>query len=113
MSTVVAALFTWPLGDDAALIPRTPELADAHFALVEANHRRLARWFPDAYQQPPTREEIRANLEVAGRLGFTQDGVLREYAAFPQERRDLVVYRLLACEWANPSAGKPPPGHRR
>ena len=36
---------------------------------------------------------------VAQRLGFTQEGVLREYAAFPDERRDLVVYGLLAREW--------------
>jgi ribosomal-protein-serine acetyltransferase len=36
---------------------------------------------------------------VAERLGFTQEGVLREYAAFPDERRDLVLYGLLAPEW--------------
>ncbi|MGW5670235.1 GNAT family N-acetyltransferase [Micromonospora sp. NPDC003776] len=189
MSTVTAALFTWPLGDDVALIPRTAALADAHFALVQANYQRLARWFPDAFQEPPTRDGVRANLERAGRawldgselplsiavkveggwrlvgwanlvidaparsaevgywldagfegrglvtrtltalldhafgplglarvglqttadntrsrsvaerLGFTQEGILREYAAFPEERRDLVVYSLLAREW--------------
>lgn len=189
MSTVTAALFTYPLGDDAALIPRTPALAEAHFALVEANYKRLARWFPDAFQQPPTLDGVRANLaragqawldgsqlplsiavraedgwrlvgwanlivdgparsgevgywldadfegrglvtrtvsavldhafgplglqrvglqtttdntrsrKVAERLGFTQEGVLREFAAFPNERRDLVVYSLLAREW--------------
>ena len=189
MSTVTTALFTWPLGDDAALILRTPAVAEAHFALVEANQQRLARWFPDAYQEPPTLEEIRGNLERAGqwwlngsllplsiavkdtggwrlvgwaqleidtqarsaevgywldagfegrglvtravtamlghafgplglervglrtvadnvrsrnvaqRLGFTQEGVLREYAPFPDGRRDLVIYGLLAREW--------------
>jgi ribosomal-protein-serine acetyltransferase len=190
MSTVTTALFTWPLGDDAALIPRTAAIAEAHFALVEANYQRLARWFPDAYQEPPTLEGIRANLERAGqwwlegtllplsiavkaegggwrlvgwaqleidgqarsgevgywldagfvgrglatravtaildhafgplgleriglpttidnlrsqgvaeRLGFTREGVLRNAAAFPAERRDLVVYGLLAREW--------------
>jgi ribosomal-protein-serine acetyltransferase len=36
---------------------------------------------------------------VAQRLGFTQEGVFREAAAFPHERRDYVVYGLLAREW--------------
>lgn len=189
MSTVTAALFTCPLGDDAVLIPRTVAIAEAHYALVKANYERLARWFPDAFQEPPTLEGVRANLERAGqawlegsllplsiavkaedgwrlvgwvqlvidgparsgevgywldagfvgrglvtravtavldhafghlglrrvglpttidntrsrsvaqRLGFTQEGVLREAAAFPGERRDLVVYGLLAREW--------------
>lgn len=189
MSTVTAALFTWPLGDDAVMIPRTAAIAEAHLALVEANYKRLARWFPDAYQEPPTLAGVRANLARAGqawlegsllplsiavqakdgwrlvgwaqleidgparsaevgfwldagfvgrglvtravtamldhafgplrlervglqttvdntrsrsvaqRLRFTQEGVLREYAAFPDERRDLVVYGLLAREW--------------
>ena len=193
MSTVTAAPFTWPLGDDAALLPRTAAIAEAHLALVEANYQRLARWFPDAFQEPPTLEGVRANLEraghawlegsqlplsvavkaeggwrlvgwvnlvidgqaesgelgywldadfegrglvtravtavldyafgplglrrvglvatidnarsrsVAARLGFTQEGVLREAAAFPDGRRDLVGYGLLAHEWhANP-----------
>jgi ribosomal-protein-serine acetyltransferase len=189
VSTVTAALFTWPLGDDVVLIPRTAAIADAHFALVEANYERLAHWFPDAFQEPPTPDGVRANLEQAGqawlegsllplsiavkaedgwrlvgwaqleidaparsaevgywldadfvgrglvtrtvtaildhafgslgldrvglqtmtdnirsrnvaqRLGFTQDGVRREYAAFPDGRRDLVLHSLLAREW--------------
>ena len=36
---------------------------------------------------------------VAQRLGFTQKGVLRETAAFPDKRRDVVVHGLLAGEW--------------
>ncbi|WP_165555947.1 GNAT family N-acetyltransferase [Kribbella pittospori] len=189
MSTVTAAEFTWPLGDDAVLIPRTAAIAEAHFALVQANYQRLAQWFGDAYQEPPVLEETRANLVEAGqgwlngsllplsiavkadngwrlvgwaqleinrqarsaeigywldtdfvgrglisrtvtavldhafgplallrvglcttidntrsrnvaeRMGFTQEGVLREAAAFPTEHRDLVIYGLLAREW--------------
>jgi ribosomal-protein-serine acetyltransferase len=44
VSTVTDALFTWPLGDDVALIPRTSAFAEAHLALVQANYQRLARW---------------------------------------------------------------------
>ena len=51
MSTVTDAPFTWPLGDDEALIPRTPAIADALVALVQANYQRLGQWFGDAYQE--------------------------------------------------------------
>jgi ribosomal-protein-serine acetyltransferase len=197
VSTVTAALFTWPLGDDAVLIPRTPAIAEAHYALVEANYKRLGQWFPDAYQEPPTLDGVRTNLTRAGqawldgsllplsiavkaeggwrlvgwaqleidgparsaevgywldagfvgrglvtravtamldhafgtlglhrvglravadnersrsvaqRLGFTQEGMLREYVAFPGEQRDLVIYGLLAREWRTAAAGPP------
>lgn len=189
MSTVPAALFSCPLGDDAALIPRTIAIAEAYQALLAANYARLAHWFPGAFDTPPTLEKTRADLERAGRawldgsqlplaisvkaengwrlagwvnllidvpagsaevgywldagfegrglvtravtavldhafgplglhrvelqtttnntrsrrvaerLGFTQEGVLREAAAFPGERRDVVVHGLLAREW--------------
>jgi RimJ/RimL family protein N-acetyltransferase len=180
-------LFRWPLGDDAALIPRTPAIAEAYQELFEANYERLARWFP--FDRPPTAEEYRDGLKrrgeawlegsqlplaivvraeggwrlvgqvdllidrparsadvgywldagfegrglvtravtavlnhafgplglhrvelrtiptnersrsVAQRLGFRQDGVMREAAPFPDGRRDEVVYGLLASEW--------------
>jgi ribosomal-protein-serine acetyltransferase len=68
-------LFTWPLGDDAALVLRTAAITDAHFALVEANYQRLAPWFPDAFQEPPVLEETRANLEEAGQ-GWIEGSLL-------------------------------------
>ena len=190
--TVAAALFTCRFGDDAALIPRTVAIAEAYQALLEANHERLARWFP-GFDEQPTPAETRADLEhrgqawlagtqlpaaiaveaeggwrlvgsinllidgparsgevgywldaaferrglvtravtavldqafgplglhrvelrtvpdnersrsVAQRLGFTQEGVLREAAAFADGRRDEVVYGLLASEWHKPA----------
>lgn len=44
----------------------------------------------------PANERSRA---VARRLGFVQEGVLRQGTAFADERRDEVVYGLLAEEW--------------
>jgi hypothetical protein len=37
-------------------------------------------------------------MAVGPALGVTQEGVLREAVAFPDERRDDVVYGLLASE---------------
>jgi ribosomal-protein-serine acetyltransferase len=178
----------WPLGEDAALIPRTPAIAETYHTLMEKNFERLANWFP-GYDKTPTLEGTRAQLRqrseallegselpfaiavrtrsdwrlvgattllidlparsaevgywldaefegrglairavsaildrafgrlgldrvelrtnptnsrsrsVAQRLGFTQEGTLREAALFPNERRDEVVYGLLAREW--------------
>jgi len=36
---------------------------------------------------------------VAERLDFTQEGILRECTNFPDGRRDLVIYSMLAREW--------------
>jgi RimJ/RimL family protein N-acetyltransferase len=61
-------MFTCPLGDDAALIPRTVAIAEAHQALLTANYKRLARWDPgfDA-DSPATLDETRSRLEQQGR----------------------------------------------
>ena len=193
VSTVTAAMFTCPLGRDAALLLRTTAIAGAYQALLQANYERLADWFPGAFDAPPTVDSTRADLErsgrawldgsqlplaiavragtdwrlvgwvnllidvparvsevgywldagfegrglvtqavtvvldhafgslgmhrvelqtttnntrsqsVAQRLGFTQEGVLREAAAFPSEPRDVVVYGLMASEWRKAS----------
>jgi RimJ/RimL family protein N-acetyltransferase len=188
-SATAAAFFTHPLGQDAVLIPRTAQIADAYHAALVANNERLARWEPWAVE-PPEPAGTRAFLERAGRewlagehlpvaigvpaaeggwrivgslglridaaaasgelgywvdtdfegrglvrraaevligqgfgplglrriglhtevanvrsralaerLGFTEEGVLRQAIVFPQERRDQVVYGLLAEDW--------------
>lgn len=67
MPVPVASLFSHPLGEDAALIPRTTDLAEAYQELLEADYQRLGRWFPDAFQEPPTLAGTRADLEADGR----------------------------------------------
>jgi ribosomal-protein-serine acetyltransferase len=42
---------------------------------------------------------------VARRLGFVEEALLRQATAFPDERRDEVVYGLLADEWRKRSPG--------
>jgi RimJ/RimL family protein N-acetyltransferase len=49
----------------------------------------------------PSNERSRA---VARRLGFVEEGLLRQGTAFPDERRDELVYGLLAEEWHKRSA---------
>jgi ribosomal-protein-serine acetyltransferase len=49
-----------------------------------------------ALHTEPANERSRA---LARRLGFVEEGVLRQGLAFPGERRDEVVYGLLASEW--------------
>jgi ribosomal-protein-serine acetyltransferase len=192
--TLVTPMFTFPLGEDAVLLPRTTAITEAYHEMLAANHERLARWEPWAGQppwvaRPPTSEGTRSFLEatgrawlegtelpvaiavaaaggwqlagsaglrisnysraadggywidaafegrglvtramavlldqafgplglarvtlhieaanqrsraVAGRLGFTEEGVHREAFSFPDGRRDDVVYGLLAAEW--------------
>ncbi|HTZ25972.1 MAG TPA: GNAT family protein [Streptosporangiaceae bacterium] len=66
MPALVSAMFTFPLGEDAALLPRTPALSDAYHELLAANHERLARWEPWAVQ-PRTPDTTRSFLEASGR----------------------------------------------
>ena len=193
MTTIPAPMFSFPLADDAILIPRTAAIIDAYHELLAANQERLARWEPWA-AKPPVLEETRSFLEASGRgwldgselpvaiavkrrgqwhlagalslsvnrysrsgeigywigqdyegrglvtraaaalldqafgplgldrvslhtdpvnersravarrLGFVQEGVIRQGTAFADERRDEVVYGLLAEEWHKRSA---------
>lgn len=66
MPMLVTAMFRFPLGEDAALLPQTAALTEAYHELLAANQERLARWEPWA-AQPPTPERTRALLEATGR----------------------------------------------
>ena len=46
MTTIPPPMFRFPLSDEAALVPRTPLIAEAYHELLAANHERLARWEP-------------------------------------------------------------------
>lgn len=59
----VTSMFTMPVGDDMALIPRVPAIAEAMHELLEANYERLSRWNPVAVAEPFTLEATRARLE--------------------------------------------------
>ena len=49
----------------------------------------------------PANERSRA---LARRLGFVEEGLLRQGLAFPDGRHDELVYGLLASEWRRPPA---------
>lgn len=66
MTAVVAPMFSFPLSDDIALVPRTPSLAEAYHDLLAANHERLARWEPWA-AAPPVLAETRSFIEASAR----------------------------------------------
>jgi RimJ/RimL family protein N-acetyltransferase len=65
MSTITAAMFSFPLGEDAALLPRTPAIAEAYQELLVANFDRLLRWLP-GMGQLPSLEQTTADLALRG-----------------------------------------------
>ena len=65
MSTVASALFTFSLGEDAALLPRTPAIAEAYQELLTANFERLVRWLP-GLDELPSIEQTRVDLARRG-----------------------------------------------
>jgi ribosomal-protein-serine acetyltransferase len=65
MAAVADALFTFSLGDDAALLPRTPAIAEPYHELLAANIDRLIRWLP-GLDALPSIEATRADLAQRG-----------------------------------------------
>ncbi len=61
---VANPLFSLSLGDDAALILRTADLAEAYNEVLAVNNERLARWEPWAAELPVL-EETRAYLKAS------------------------------------------------
>lgn len=66
MPTIVSPTFAMLLGEDAALLPRTPAITNAYHDLLVANQQRLARWEPWA-AQPLTLDGTRAYLDGSAR----------------------------------------------
>jgi RimJ/RimL family protein N-acetyltransferase len=46
-----------------------------------------------------------ASQRVAEKAGFSREGLLRSYLQMPNERRDVVMFSLLAAELEDPEAG--------
>ena len=65
MTAVADALFTFSLGDDVALLPRTLAIAEAYHELLAANIDRLIRWLP-GLDELPSIEATRADLASRG-----------------------------------------------
>jgi len=66
VTAIPSPLFSFPLSDDEALVPRTPEITGPYNDLIVANRERLARWEPWA-ATPPVLEETRSYLEASMR----------------------------------------------
>ncbi len=61
---ITDARFIWPIGERVVLIPRTPAIAVPYYALLAANHARLASWSPGIDE--PSLEATRIALEISG-----------------------------------------------
>jgi ribosomal-protein-serine acetyltransferase len=66
-TAIPAPMFCHPLAEDAALVLRTPAIAEQYHALIVANLERLALWEPWAAAGSPTLESTRGSVEAAGR----------------------------------------------
>jgi RimJ/RimL family protein N-acetyltransferase len=85
-------MFTFPLGDDAALIPRTPAITEAFHELLVANHERLIRWNPGPGMNPapPLLEDTRSKLELTGKA-WLEGTQLPVAIAIPEQRNWRLV----------------------
>ncbi|MHC0430295.1 GNAT family N-acetyltransferase [Streptomyces sp. O3] len=99
MPTVTPAMFLCPLGDDAALIPRTVAIAEAHQALLMANYKRLAQGDPDFdADKPTTLDETRARLERQGRAWLEGTQLPLDIAVRAGQDWRLVGAVTLTCD---------------
>src|SRR5258708_10715160 len=63
VTSIPPPIFSFPLSEDAALVPRIPAIADAYYELLAANQERLAQWEPWAVT-PPERDGTRAFIQA-------------------------------------------------